>query len=257
MIILLSPAKTQDFESSSNTKKFSFPVFSKEAMMLAEAIKQLSITDLAMLMNISPKIAELNYKRFRNYSPDFNEKNAKQALLAYKGDVYKAIDADNYSEDDFDFAQKHLRIFSGFYGLLKPLDLIQPYRLEMDLNLKTDNAENVYEFWDNKITSQINAELKEFGYKYVVNLASNEYFNSLNPDMIDGKLIKITFWELKDDGYKVIGILSKRARGMMADYIIKNRIENPPNLKNFDLSGYQYNQEFSQDNEFIFTRLKI
>lgn len=210
-------------------------------------------------MKVSEKIATLNHKRYRDYKPETTLKNAKQCIAVYKGDVYKGdvykqIDIMSYKTEDLDFAQKHLRIISGLYGVLKPLDLIQPYRLEMDINLKTSKANNIYDFWSNKLSNQINKELPNFKEPIIVNLASNEYYNAMNENKIKGNIIKISFKEERNGQFKIIGILAKKARGMMTNFIIKSRITNPEELKKFNTSNYNYNPNLSTSNHYVFTR---
>ncbi len=202
-------------------------------------------------MGISKKLAELNHQRFQDFSSDkFDFKNSKQALLVFDGDVYKPIEVETFTKKDFEFAQKHLRILSGFYGILRPLDLMQPYRLEMGTNLKIGDAKNLYQFWGDKISDEINKEKGE----YVINLASEEYFSAINPKKISAKIINLIFKEKKGDAYKIIGINAKKARGLMTNFIIKNQIAKPADLKNFDLEKYRFSKEMSDESDFVFIR---
>lgn len=254
MLIILSPAKTQDFQSTVNTESYSVPYFAARAQELVKYLQKLSKADLSKLMGVSAKIAELNFKRYKYFEKEFTKDNARQALLAYKGDVYREVKAYEFTQDDFSFAQKHLRLISGLYGSLRPLDLIQPYRLEMDVDLATGRGENIYEFWGDSITERINAELKDQSCEYVINLASNEYYAAVKPEKIEGRIIKITFLENRNGALKIIGILAKKARGMMVNFIIKNRITVPEEIKKFDYSGYKFDGDLSSESEFVFVR---
>lgn len=251
MLLLLSPAKSLNYESPLLNSEFTLPHFTKETQKLANELKKFSIPDLEKLMGISKKLAELNHQRFQNFSLDkFDFKNSKQALLVFDGDVYKPIEVEKFTKKDFEFAQKHLRILSGLYGILRPLDLIQPYRLEMGTNLKIGDAKNLYQFWGDKIAAEINKEEDEC----VINLASEEYFSAVNPSKISAKIINVTFKEKKGDAYKIIGINAKKARGLMTNFIIKNQITKPADLKDFDLEKYRFSKEKSDESDFVFIR---
>ncbi|MGD9580949.1 MAG: peroxide stress protein YaaA [Vampirovibrionia bacterium] len=254
MLMLISPAKTQDFTRKLDTSEFSIPEFIDKTALLVDKLKQMSANDISDLMNVSEKIAKTNYTRYKKFQLPFNNSNAKPAISVYKGDVYTSIDIDSYNEKDLAFAQDNLRIISGLYGLLKPLDLIQAYRLEMKINLVTPDSSNLYEFWGDALTQSLNRDIKNHDFKLIVNLASNEYFDAINPDLLEAKLLKITFKEDKDGVLKVIGILAKRARGMMVDYVIKNKINQIDQLKEFNTSGYKFDKSLSSDEEFVFTR---
>ena len=205
-------------------------------------------------MKVSAKIADLNFDRYETWSTPFTQDNAKQAMLAFKGDVYTGLDAETFSAADFKFAQQHLRMLSGLYGLLRPLDLMQPYRLEMGTKLDTDAGKNLYEFWGSTITDGINKQLKKIKSDYLVNLASNEYFKSVKPKEVNGEIITPDFKEFKNGDYKMIGIYAKKARGMLSRYIIQNQLTDPEDIKSFDEDGYRYNKKLSRGNNFIFTR---
>ena len=256
MLILLSPAKSLDYESKFTCENFTIPHFAKETEKLALALKKISISEIEKMMGVSKKLAELNFERFKNFEKKFNLKNSRQALLAFDGDVYGEIDKANFSEKDFEFAQKHVRILSGFYGLLKPLDLIQPYRLEMGCELKKStlaknlSVKNLYEFWEDKIAEYLDEESE----KFVVNLASEEYFAAVNPEKISKKVINISFKEKKGDFLKVIGINAKKARGMMTNFAVKNKISNPQELKDFTESKYRFDKKLSDEGNFVFIR---
>ncbi len=260
MIILLSPAKSLDFAAEFNCQYFTFLYFEKEIKKLIAEMKKFSISDLEKLMKISPKLAELNFARFQNFSAVFNQTNSRQALLAFDGDVYDGIDKKNFDAKDFEFAQNHLRILSGLYGLLKPLDLIQPYRLEMGADFKNFpiaqnlKVKNLYEFWGDKISNYLDEEAKTLGEKHIINLASEEYFSVLNPQKISAKIINIIFKERKNGVLKIIGINAKKARGLMTNFVIKNKISDVQKLKNFSQENYQFAANLSDELNWVFTR---
>lgn len=254
MITIISPAKTQDFSAQDITKEFTEPSFLKESERLVKELKKKSAKKICELMDVSENIAALNYNRFQNFSTPFTPDNAKQALLSFKGDVYTDIDIDNYSTKEFDFAQNHLRILSGLYGLLKPLDLIQPYRLEMKIKLKNPRGKDLYEFWGDRITKAINEDLKKNKDAVLVNLASNEYFKAVKPKKINTDIITPIFKDNSNGQYKIIAFYAKRARGMMANFIIKNGIKNPEALKTFQEAGYEYSEPLSNEKEWVFIR---
>ena len=243
MLTILSPAKSLNYEPSHHAG-FTLPHFVAETKILAVQLKKFSVPDLEKLMGVSKNLAELNHQRFQKFSENFDLENSKQALLAFDGDVYKPIEAEKFNAEDFNFAQKTLRILSGFYGVLRPLDLIQPYRLEMGTNL------NLYKFWSDKISQHLDLE----GSKHLINLASEEYFSVINPKKISAKIISVTFKENKNGSYKIIGIYAKKARGLMANFIIKNKITNPQELKKFQSENYQFAKEMSDEMNFVFVR---
>ncbi|UJP65448.1 peroxide stress protein YaaA [Mongoliitalea daihaiensis] len=236
MITLISPAKTLDL-SSSQLEMTTQPDFKKETFELVGIMKKQKTEDLIKLMGISEKLAELNATRYKNFQKTFDIDNSKQALLAFKGDVYTKMDVENYSQEDFDFAQENLRILSGLYGLLKPLDLIQPYRLEMGTKLQNKNGKNLYEFWGKRIAKAINESAKGTP---LVNLASQEYFKAVDTSIIKSEIISPVFQEYRNGEYRIIGLFAKQARGLMTDYIIKNRIQDPEQLKLFNIEGYEW-----------------
>ena len=252
MKVLLSPAKSLDFKTQLPTEKNSFLCFEKEAEYLNSILKRKSPKDLSSLMGISSKIADLNYERNHDWSLPFNNKNARQAVYAFSGDVYRGLDAYSIDDDKIDFMQSTVRIISGLYGLIKPLDLIQPYRLEMGTKLSFDNNKNLYEYWREKISNQLNLELYE--NEPVLNLASNEYFKAIDTKVIKSDVYSANFKQLKDGNYKTIAIFSKKARGMMTRFIIDNNIINISDIKSFDYDGYMFHKELSSDKELIFTR---
>ena len=252
MKVLLSPAKSLDFKSQLPTEKNSDLCFQKEAEYLNSILKRKSPEDLSQLMGVSIKIADLNYERNNDWSLPFTKKNARQAVYAFSGDVYRGLDA--YSVEDYkiDFMQNSVRIISGLYGLIKPLDLIQPYRLEMGTKLSFDNNKNLYEYWREKITNQLNLELSKD--EPVLNLASNEYFKAVDRKVLKSDVYSANFKEFKDGNYKTIAIFSKKARGMMTRYIIENNITDISSLKSFNYDGYVYHENLSSDKELIFSR---
>jgi uncharacterized protein len=250
MLILISPAKTLDY-STPTYQDHSLPEFLPETKSLVSILKKKSANEIGNLMGISENLATLNEERFKSFQKEFNFDNSKQALLAFKGDVYTKMEVDHYSPEDFEFAQKHLRILSGLYGLLKPLDLIQPYRLEMGTQLENKKGKNLYEFWDKKIAKAVN---EASGNYPIVNLASQEYFKSVDKRTIKNSIITIHFKEFKNEKYQVIGFFAKQARGLMTDFAIKNRITDPEKLKTFDLEKYEFSENLSKANDWVFVR---
>lgn len=250
MLILISPAKTLDY-SVPNFKEFTQPDFQQDVKSLIQVMKKKSAKEIGELMHLSDSLAALNEERFKTFQKDFNPDNSKQALLAFKGDVYMRMDVENYTTADFDFAQNHLRILSGLYGLLKPLDLIQPYRLEMGTRLENKKGKNLYEFWDKKIAKAINATADG---QPIVNLASQEYFKAVDQKTLKSPLVNIHFKEFKDDTYQTIGFFAKQARGMMTNFAIKNQLTNPEDLKLFNEERYEYSEFLSELNDWFFVR---
>ena len=235
MIIVLSPAKSLDFETPAEHLPASQPDFVDQSTALIAQLRKLGSGEIAGLMSISEKLADLNYQRYQSWEPRFTVDNSKQALLAFTGDVYQGLDATSFTEEDLQFSQQHLRILSGLYGLLKPLDLIQPYRLEMGTRFENSEGRNLYEFWGNQLTDELNRLLKT--EKVLVNLASNEYFKAVKARQIDGEIITPQFKDLKNGKYKIISFFAKRARGAMARFVIENRLQHPEQLKQFDWQG--------------------
>jgi cytoplasmic iron level regulating protein YaaA (DUF328/UPF0246 family) len=214
----------------------------------------MSPQDIRALMGVSEKIAELNHARFMNWGTPFNLDNAKQSILAFKGDVYTGLEAQTLSSAQLNFAQKHLCILSGLYGLLRPLDLMQPYRLEMGLKFPNSGGSNLYEFWNDSITRALNTQLKKSGTRVLVNLASNEYFKAVQPGALDAEVITPVFKDLKGDKYKIISFYAKKARGQMARFIIDNELNDPAGMKKFKTGGYRYSKAESTARELVFTR---
>ncbi|MEM9272137.1 MAG: peroxide stress protein YaaA [Cyanobacteria bacterium P01_F01_bin.143] len=258
MLILLSPAKTLDFETPSNVSLFTQPDFLEQTSQLVQQLRKLSPTEISSLLKISPKLGELNNQRYQTWHQTFDRDNSKQAILAFKGDVYQGLDIESFDSEDIEFAQKHLRILSGLYGLLRPLDLIQPYRLEMGTKFNQDLVSNLpanlYKFWGDQLTQVINSQLAKQDSKFIINLASNEYFKAVNSKLLPGEIITPIFKDWKNDKYKIISFYAKKARGLMAAYIIKNKLVNIEGIKDFSEAGYAYNSELSSSNQLIFTR---
>ena len=254
MLILISPAKSLDFETKSTSNNYSEAAFLKDSQALIKQLRKLSTDEIADFMGISPKLAQLNFERFINWQLPFSTDNAKQALLAFKGDVYTGLDAYSLNEDELQTAQNDLRILSGLYGVLKPLDLIQAYRLEMGKKLQTKKGNNLYEFWGDKITKEINKSLIAKNDKYLINLASNEYFKSVDKKKVKAEIITPVFKDFKNGQYKVISFFAKKARGLMTRFIIQNKITDPEHLKAFNSEGYNFNPQLSKNTELVFTR---
>ena len=255
MLMLLSPAKTLDYETPATTNSFSIPDYLGKSFELVEVLKQKSFLDLMELMQVSQKIAELNVERFNQWKLPFSTENAKQAVLSFKGDVYTSLDASALSENRLAYTQSHLRILSGLYGLLRPLDLMQPYRLEMGLKLTTKKGENLYQFWGEKITDALNVLLAKQDEPVLINLASNEYFKSVQKKNLDGRLITPEFKDWKNGRYKMISFFAKKARGLMVRYAIDHNIQKAEVLQNFDYDGYHFNLELSQADKWVFSRV--
>lgn len=254
MLTILSPSKTQDFSSNGLPDLHSQPALLQQSEVLVKELQKQSAGDISKLMEVSDKIADLNWERFQQFSTPFSPENAKQALFAFKGDVYTGIDIENYRQEDLVFAQNHLRILSGLYGLLRPLDLIQPYRLEMKIKLPNPRGKNLYTFWGNRLTEALNEALAEQENEVLVNLASNEYFKAINKKELKAGIVTPVFKEFKNGKYSTIAIFAKKARGLMTDFIIKNKIDQPEKLKTFHQEGYEYSETHSKANEWVFIR---
>ena len=272
MLVVISPAKRLDFDSitqdpkarASQTndarklaKKLTQPDFLDDAQTLVNTLRDYTPRRLRNLMGISADLAELNVQRYADFSQPFTPENAKAAVLAFKGDVYLGLAADTLKAADLNFAQKHLRILSGLYGVLRPMDLIQPYRLEMGTKLKTNRGKDLYSYWGTKVTDQLNATfdgLPKSTDRVLVNLASNEYFGAVRSKELDGEIVNVTFKDFSRGKYKVISFFAKKARGYMSNFIITNRIKKVAELRNFDVEGYAYCAASSTANEFVFLR---
>jgi uncharacterized protein len=254
MLTILSPAKNLDFKVQNVIQASSIPLFVEESEILIQKMRKMSRKQIAELMDINSKLADLNYTRFQEWHPIFNGKNSKQAVLTFNGDVYTGLHAKTLKTSDLEYAQDKLVILSGLHGILRPLDLIQPYRLEMGTMLKIGKYENLYSFWSSKIADSINVMLKSHKKKVIINLASNEYSEALDRKKIDAEIINVDFKEFKNGQYRIFFVLLKRARGMMARYIIQNRIETPEEVKGFNLDRYSFNKNLSTKFEWVFSR---
>ncbi len=252
MLAVISPAKKLKFENRDRRLKATKPVFLEEANQLAAIAKKLSRSELRQLMKLSDKLADLNYRRFQDFRSDPGPESTKQAVLAFAGDTYTGLSADTMSDDDLMFAQDHLRILSGLYGVLRPLDAIQPYRLEMGRALANPKGRNLYAYWGDKIARQLDADLEGHPFKTVINLASNEYFKAIDRKALKARVVHIDFKQNRNGTLKTIGLLAKRARGAMARYMIDNRLENPEDLKGFNQDGYQYHESGSSEDRWLF-----
>ncbi|WP_394420820.1 peroxide stress protein YaaA [Tenacibaculum mesophilum] len=252
MKIIISPAKSLDFESKATTDVYTQPRFLEQSEKLNKKLRTLSRKKLSELMKISDDLASLNYDRNQDWQPPFSLDNAKQAVFAFTGEVYRGIDASSISEDKIPILQEKLRILSGLYGLLKPLDLIQPYRLEMGTKLKVGRRENLYKFWDTILAESLNEELGDG--ELLINLASTEYFKALPKKALKVPMITPVFKDFKNGQYKTIMTFAKKARGLMVRYIIDNNVETLEDLKGFDVEGYGFSEEMSTETELVFTR---
>ena len=256
MIILLSPAKSIKSNISFDSKYCSQPIFSQNINKIVNDLKRLSSKDLQDLFKVSPQLAQENYNRYQNFNNIFNQSNSAPAILSFNGDVYKNIDTNNFSEQDIIYLKDKVLILSGLYGILRPLDYMQPYRLEMGTELSKNkilfqqNYSNLYKFWQNDVTNYINKMKSDT----IINLASNEYFKVINPSLTKKRFIDLIFKDNKNGQLKIIGISSKKARGAMTDYAIKNKISNPNELKQFNNFNYKYNQDLSSNNQWVFVR---
>ncbi|MGO2366900.1 MAG: peroxide stress protein YaaA [Pseudoalteromonas sp.] len=246
MITVISPAKNLDFESKACTDKFTQPELLEYSEELMKVCKELTPAQISSLMKISDKLAGLNAARFSEWSQPFNIDNAKQAVLAFNGDVYSGLNASTLTAAELDYAQNHLRILSGLYGLLKPLDLMQAYRLEMGTKLENSHGKNLYEFWGSIIAQKLNTVLAEQDSQYLVNLASNEYFKAVDKKTLKTQIVTPHFKDCKNGQYKVISFYAKKARGMMARYIIENKVTQLNDLKAFDVAGYYFSSDATQ-----------
>ncbi len=258
MLMVISPAKTLDY-SGGRYPHFTLPEGLAQSEVLAQQLSGYDPLQLSSLMHISDQLAQLNHQRYQDFHTPFTLENAKQALLSFKGDVYKGIQVEAYGDEDLAFAQAHLRILSGLYGVLRPLDLMQPYRLEMGTKLVAKKggkvvSKNLYEFWGDRITNLLNADLKQAAEPCLVNLASQEYFKSVNLKALKAPVLNITFKENKAGVYKIVAIYAKRARGLMVDFVIRQRIQSPEKMKAFDTEGYAFSEAHSEPDNWVFCR---
>ena len=254
MLIVVSPAKTLDYETPLPISKTSQPVFMKRSAVLVDMLRDLTPKKLGKLMSISDKLAELNVNRYEAWEPKATKKNARQALFAFKGDVYQGIDAYKLKEADILFAQEHLRMLSGLYGILRPLDLMQPYRLEMGTRLDGDHGNNLYDFWGPEITDALNKQLKKIDSDVLLNLASNEYYKSVIPSSLNARVISPVFKDMKNGKYKLISFFAKKARGTMSGWIVRKKVTDPRKLVKFAEDGYRYSAEESTEDKPVFLR---
>ncbi|WP_342654518.1 peroxide stress protein YaaA [Pseudomonas sp. F3-2] len=254
MLMVISPAKTLDFETPPTTTKFTQPQYLDHSQELITQLRELTPSQISELMDLSDKLAGLNAARFGSWTPAFTPENAKQALLAFKGDVYTGLAAETLSQADLDYAQQHLRMLSGLYGLLRPLDLMQPYRLEMGTKLANARGKDLYAFWGNRISEWLNEALADQGDDVLLNLASNEYFSAVKRPALNARVIDTEFRDQKNGQYKIISFYAKKARGMMSRFVISERIDKPDDLKQFDVQGYRYSKELSKADKLVFLR---
>ncbi|MCW3149955.1 peroxide stress protein YaaA [Stutzerimonas stutzeri] len=254
MLMVISPAKTLDYETPPVTQRSTQPEHLEHSQQLIDQLREFSPAQVSELMHLSDKLAALNVARFGSWTAKFTPENAKQALLAFKGDVYTGLAAEDFSEEDFDFAQQHLRMLSGLYGLLRPLDLMQPYRLEMGTKLANPRGKDLYAFWGERISEWLNAALQAQGDQILLNLASNEYFSAVKRKTLQARVIDVDFKDLKNGQYKIISFYAKKARGLMARYVIKERIQNPDRLRDFDYDGYRFSAADSTPDHLVFLR---
>jgi cytoplasmic iron level regulating protein YaaA (DUF328/UPF0246 family) len=254
MLVVISPAKNLDYDTPAVTKTFTQPEMLDDSQTLIKHCQTLSPAKIGSLMKISDKLAGLNADRYASWQTPFDNNNAKQALLAFNGDVYTGLDASSFSQGDFDYAQQHLRILSGLYGVLRPLDLMQAYRLEMGTKLDIGESKNLYQFWDDRISNKLNEAIDNQGDNVLVNLASNEYFKAVKPKALNAEIYTPVFQDCKNGQYKVISFFAKKARGMMARYILQNQLTEVSQLQKFDTAGYRFSAQKSKGNELVFTR---
>ena len=253
MIAVVSPAKTLDFESKYDFEH-TLPKIQKEALALIEVLKEQSENEVSELMSISDQLAHINVERYHKFTKKKNAAHARHAIFAFRGDVYQGLEAENFSPEELEFSQSHFRILSGLYGLIRPLDLIQPYRLEMGTKLRVNGSKNLYEFWGDKIANQLNRDLKNQGDDLLINLASVEYFKSVNLTKLKAKVVDVDFKDFSNGDYNVVSFFAKKARGMMSRYIIKNQPTTVEELRAFDYSGYRFDESNSTNELLAFKR---
>ncbi|TCV99093.1 peroxide stress protein YaaA [Biostraticola tofi] len=254
MLMVVSPAKTLDYQTPLATRRYTQPELLAQSEKLIDLCRKMTPAHLSRLMGISDKLADLNAARFQSWQADFTPDNARQAILAFKGDVYTGMAAESFSEQDFDFAQTHLRMLSGLYGILRPLDLMQPYRLEMGIRLANPAGPDLYHFWGERLTEMLNQALAVQGDDILLNLASQEYFKAVKTRRLSGRIITPVFLDEKNGKYKIISFNAKKARGMMSRFVIKQRLTRPEQLRDFTEGGYRFHGEESSDSEWIFKR---
>ena len=254
MLFVISPAKALDYETPAHVKTFTQPLFVEQASELIAVLREKSPLQVAELMDLSDQLAGLNAARYQAWSPKFTAKNSKQAVLAFDGDVYGGLDAKTLNEDELDWLQQHLCILSGLYGVLRPLDRMQPYRLEMGTRLKTDKGSNLYRFWGSQIADYLNSRARADKSPVLVNLASEEYFKAVDLKALQPRVVNCVFEEKKGANYKIVSFFAKRARGLMVRYALQHRASTPEQLKGFDLEGYRFAPAASGPDRFVFRR---
>ena len=256
MITVISPAKKLSDECHAYEADHSQPAYLVKSTELVDQLKSYEPSHLQSLMGISEKLSVLNWERFQSWNPSFSSNNSRQAFFTFKGDTYTGLDADTLSSEDLSFSQNHTRILSGLYGVLKPLDLIMPYRLEMGTKIENKFGKNLYDFWGDELVADLEKDLSNHDSRYIVNCASVEYFKSIDKDSLNGKVITPVFKEIKEGKARIVSFFAKKARGMMARYIIQNQINDPDEIRKFDLGGYEYNDSLSNTMEPVFTRVQ-
>ena len=254
MIILLSPAKIVNLKPQKLLKQHTLPEFTERSTLLMHELRKLTPDGIANLMKINKDIAYLNYQRYINWHLPFTTENAKQAMLMFNGEVYHGLAATTFGDEDFMFAQDHLRILSGLYGILRPWDLVQPYRLEMGIKLATAEAPDLYKFWGSSLTDKLNDAFQKMKNPVLIHLASHEYAKAVQMKNLKARVIQIEFWEQKDNHYKTIVVYTKKARGMLSRFIIQHKLTDPQDLQGFDEEGYIFNPHYSRENHWVFTR---
>jgi len=254
MLFLLSPAKKLDYDSPVSTSTHTQPLFVKRSAELIKVLKTKSAEDIAGLMKLSQALSELNVQRYAEWKPKFDQKNSRQAVLAFNGDVYEGLAAETLSESQLTWAQEHVAILSGLYGVLRPLDLMQPYRLEMGTRLQNSRGKNLYEFWGTEIAQYLNERLADQPSRIVINLASEEYFKAVDLKALDARVVQCVFQDYKNGVYKIISFNAKRARGLMARFAIETKAKTPAALKKFNVEGYAFAAEASSEDKLVFRR---
>lgn len=254
MITLLSPAKTLDFDSPDRISDLSVPQFHMSSNRLIRILKKKSVEEIKELMHLSDALAKLNRDRFKQFSKEYTSENSKSAISAFKGDVYLGLDVDSLNDEDLIFANQHVRILSGLYGLLLPFDRMQPYRLEMGTRLENMKGSNLYHFWGDSISKALNKELKAQGSNVVLNLASNEYFKAVNKKVLKARVIEVDFREDKNGELKFVSFFAKKARGLMARFVVQNKIDDVEMVKGFDYDNYRFVEEHSSEDKLLFVR---
>ncbi len=254
MLLLLSPAKKLDYDSPVSTNTHTQPLFIKQSAELIKVLKTKRADDIAGLMKLSPALSELNVKRYAEWKTKFDQSNARQAVLAFNGDVYEGLDAASLTESQLTWAQQHVAILSGLYGVLRPMDLMQPYRLEMGTRLQTGRGKNLYEFWGSEIAQYLNERLNDETSRIIINLASEEYFKAVDRKALDARVVQCVFQDYKNGVYKIISFNAKRARGLMARFAIETKAKTPAALKKFNIEGYAFAQQESSEDKLVFRR---